>query len=189
MMKRFLRVGSACVSHAGCGVPPQRTSLEHSLPQIAGKSFRAVQRPVHALRRQLSEENVTTPSSEKSDSLERAEAMKHLFAIAVLLLTACGCALGDVASDERELTQLIKDFNAALVKADTAFLDNVLGKDLVHYRPRGGIENRAQYLENRKNGRVHFDSLDADDIKIRFCGDTAIVTYRSTSKGKDNVER
>jgi len=111
--------------------------------------------------------------------------MKHLFASTVLLLAACGCAFGDVANDERELTQLVKDFNAALVKADTAFLDKVLGKDFVHYRPRGDIENRAQYLENRKNGRVHFDSLDADDIKVRFYGDTAIVTYRSTSKGKD----
>src|SRR5437762_9946309 len=111
--------------------------------------------------------------------------MKHLFAIPVLLLAACGLALGDAASDERELTQLVKDFNAALVKADTAFLDKVLGQDFVHYRPRGTVENRAQYLENRKNGRVDFDSLVADDIKVRFYGDTAIVTYRSTAKGKD----
>jgi hypothetical protein len=35
--------------------------------------------------------------------------MKHLFAIAVLLLAACGRAFGDPASDERELTQLVKD--------------------------------------------------------------------------------
>ena len=93
--------------------------------------------------------------------------------------------IGDTASDERDLTQLVKDFNAALVKADTAFLDKVLAPDFVHYRPRGDIENRAQYLDNRKNGRVDFDSLVADEIKVRFYGDTAIVTYRSTAKGKD----
>jgi ketosteroid isomerase-like protein len=111
--------------------------------------------------------------------------MKHLFAIAVLLLAACSLALGDSGSDERELTQLIKDFNAALVKADTAFLDKVLGQDFVHYRPKGDVENKAQYLEDRKNGRVDFESLVADDIKVRFYGDAAIVTYRSTAKGKD----
>ena len=111
--------------------------------------------------------------------------MKHFFTITVLLLAAGGLAFSDLASDERELTQLVKDFNAALVKADTAFLDKVLGKDFVHYRPKGDVENKVQYLENRKTGRVHFDSLDADDIKVRFYGDTAIVTYRSTSKGKD----
>jgi ketosteroid isomerase-like protein len=111
--------------------------------------------------------------------------MKHLFAIAVLMLAACGGAFGDQASDERELKQLVKDLNAALVKADIAFLERVLDQDFVHYRPRGTVENRAQYLENRKTGRVDFESLVADDIKVRFYGDAAIVTYRSTAKGKD----
>src|SRR3954463_15081084 len=111
--------------------------------------------------------------------------MRHLFTITVLLLAACDWTFGDIASDERELTQLVKDFNAALVKADTAFLDKVLGQDFVHYRPHGTVENRAQYLENRKTGGVDFDSLVADDIKVRFYGDAAVVTYRSTAKGKD----
>src|SRR4029077_7092326 len=111
--------------------------------------------------------------------------MKHLFAITILLLAACGRSFGDPASDERELTQLVKDLNAALVKADIAFLERVLAQDYVHYRPRGDVENRAQYLEDRKTGRVEFESLVADDIKVRFYGDTAIVTYRSTAKGKD----
>src|SRR5215831_8065892 len=111
--------------------------------------------------------------------------MKHLFAITVLLLVACGWAVGDTASDERELTQLVKDLNAALVKQDTAFLEQLLDKDYVHYRPHGEVENRAQYLKNRKDGSVDFDSLVADDIKVRVYGETAIVTYRSTAKGKD----
>jgi ketosteroid isomerase-like protein len=128
---------------------------------------------------------VTTTACEKSDWLERSETMKHLFAIAVLLLASCGWTFGDTASDERELTQLIKDFNAALVKADTAFIERVLADDFVHYRPKGDIENKAQYLEHRKNGGVKFESLVADDVKVRFYGDTAIVTYRSTAKGKD----
>jgi ketosteroid isomerase-like protein len=111
--------------------------------------------------------------------------MKNLFALAVILLAACGLAFGDQASDEQELKQLVKDLDAALVKADTAFLDRVLHQDYVHYRPHGTIENRAQYLEDRKDGSVKFESLVADDIKVRFFGDTAIVTYRSTAKGKD----
>jgi ketosteroid isomerase-like protein len=111
--------------------------------------------------------------------------MKNLFALAVLLLAACGLAFGDQASDEQELKQLVKDLNAAIIKADTAFLDRVLAQDYVHYRPRGTIENRAQYLEDRKDGSVKFESLVADDVKVRFYGDTAIVTYRSTAKGKD----
>jgi ketosteroid isomerase-like protein len=43
----------------------------------------------------------------------------------------------------------------------------------------------AQYLKNRKTGRVEFDSLVVDDVKVRRYGDTAVVTYRSTAEGKD----
>jgi len=111
--------------------------------------------------------------------------MKPFFAIAVLVLTACGPAFGDQASDERELSQLVKDLNAAIVKADITFLEQILDQDYTHCRPRGHVENRAQYLENRKTGNVDFDSLVADDIKVRVYGDAAIVTYRSTAKGKD----
>ena len=111
--------------------------------------------------------------------------MKHLFTITVLVLAAYGRAFGDPASDERELTQFVKDLNVALVKVDIAFLERVLHKDYTHYRPRGIVENRAQYLKNRKSGRVEFESLVVDDVRVRRYGDTAVVTYRSTAKGKD----
>jgi len=111
--------------------------------------------------------------------------MKHLFFIAVLLLAVCGRTLGDAASDKSELTKLVKDLNRANVKADIAFLERVLHEDFTHHRPRGTVENRAQYLENRKTRRVGFDSLAAEDIKVRLYGDTAVVTYRSAAKGKD----
>ena len=111
--------------------------------------------------------------------------MKHLFAIAVFFLAACGLAVGDTASDERELTKLVNDLNAAIVKPDIAFLERVLAPDYDHFRPHGNVETRAQYLEDRKSGSVDFDSLVADEIKVRVYGDTAVVTYRSTVKGKD----
>src|SRR5262249_43315883 len=76
--------------------------------------------------------------------------------------------------------------NEAIVKADIAFLERVLHEDYIHIRPRGTVENRAQYLENRKTGRVDFELLVADEIKVRLYGDTAVVTGRSTAKGKDS---
>src|SRR4051794_29104909 len=110
--------------------------------------------------------------------------MKHLFVIAVLVMAASGRALSDTASDERELTQLVNDLNAAVVKPDIAFLERVLAKDYVHYRPHGNIETRAQYLEDRKSGSVDFDSLVADEIKVRVYGDTAIVSIVPPPKEK-----
>ena len=93
--------------------------------------------------------------------------------------------LGDPTKDDRELTQLVKDLNEAVVKADVAVLDRVLHEDYVHHRPRGMVEDRAQYLENRKARRVDFESLVPDEMEVRVYGDTAIVTGRSTAKGTD----
>src|SRR4030095_4124737 len=84
--------------------------------------------------------------------------------------------LGDPARDEREVTQLIEDLYEAVVKADVATLERLLHEDYVHHRPRGTVENRAQYLENRKARRVDFESLVADEIKVRVYGDNALVT-------------
>jgi ketosteroid isomerase-like protein len=84
-----------------------------------------------------------------------------------------------------ELTQLVDDINAAVVKADMTYLERVLHKDYVHHGQHGMIENRSQYLENRQTGRVDYESLVANDVKVRVYGDTAIVTYLSTAKGKD----
>ena len=97
--------------------------------------------------------------------------------------------LGDPARDEREVTQLIEDLYEAVVKADVAALERLLHEDYVHHRPRGTVENRAQYLENRKARRVAFESLEPDEIKVRVYGDTALVTGRSTAKGKDHHGR
>ena len=110
--------------------------------------------------------------------------MKHLFAITILL-AACGWAFGDPASDERELTKFVKDFNRAVLKADIDFLERLLHKDYVHHNQRGLAEKRSQYLENRKAGRVKYKALEWDEIKVRLYGDTAIVTGHSTAKGKD----
>src|SRR3954447_4884321 len=78
---------------------------------------------------------------------------------------------GDPARDERELTQLVKDLNEAVVKADVAVLERVLHEDYVHNRPSGVVENRAQYLENRKARRVNFESLVPDEMDVRVYGD------------------
>ena len=76
--------------------------------------------------------------------------MKYLFAIAVLLLAACAWAIGDAASDERELTQLVKDLNAAIAKPDIAFLERDPGQGLRplpparHRREPGALPGESQ---------------------------------------------
>jgi len=72
-----------------------------------------------------------------------------------------------------------------VLKADVAFLERVLHQDYVHQDWRGTAENRSQYLENRKTGRLAYEVLEWDEVKVRVYGDTAIVTGHSSAKGKD----
>ncbi len=64
-------------------------------------------------------------------------------------------------------------------------LERILHEDYVHNRPNGVVEDRAQYLENRRQRRVAFESLVPDQMDVRVYGDTAIVTGRSTATGTD----
>ena len=76
--------------------------------------------------------------------------MKLFFTITVLLLAPYGRAFGNPASDERELTQLVKELNAALVKADIAFLRESCTKTIPISARTASSRMRAQYLKNRK---------------------------------------
>src|SRR5437899_210917 len=116
--------------------------------------------------------------------------MKHLLLVTVLLLVVSAQAVGAPAEDERELTQLIKDIDAAVVKGDVAFLERALHKDYVHTRARGTVETRAQYLDERKVDRrktagVDYESLSADDMKVLLYGDAAVAIGHTSAKGKD----
>src|SRR5262249_11309395 len=95
--------------------------------------------------------------------------------------------LRDPASDERELTQLVKDLNAAVVKADIAFLEDVLHEDYTHHRPRGTVEHRAQYLENRKTGRLDFERTNTGQWMSPVAGPAC--SFGGTGAGSSSTPR
>ena len=92
---------------------------------------------------------------------------------------------GDPGGDERELTQLVKDLNEAVVKADVAVLERFCTRTTsTTVRAAWSSIGRCTSRTARP-GRVDFESLVPDEIEVRVYGDTAIVTGRSTAKGKD----
>src|SRR5262249_32910281 len=148
---------------------PAAFDFEHTKGTLKGKVWKGIYA--------LDGDTLTTCDDAPDLDKGRPAAFEAKRGSGYVLITFQRAKPRDLASDERELTQLIKDLNAAIVKADTAFLERVLHEDFTHHRPRGTVENRAQYLENRKARRVDFESLLADEIKVRVYGDTAVVTY------------
>jgi ketosteroid isomerase-like protein len=116
------------------------------------------------------------------------------------LLIAMACLAPAVrAADEpanspalREIQELETQFGRAVVEGDRAFYERVLAPDFTHTSHSGVFKTRAQFMAENKfsdkgdtqAGRTRYDDYDVDELAIRIYGDTAVVTGRTTPKGR-----
>jgi len=118
--------------------------------------------------------------------------MKRILLLALLTIATSSFTLAQMTDDksapkgktEQELTKLEQDRAQATVKGDTAFLDQTTADDYTFVSPRGALRTKAQILADFKSGELKFEGYDLDDLQVRVYGDTAVVTGRSTQKGK-----
>ena len=90
---------------------------------------------------------------------------------------------GEQAAAE-EIRKLEAQFNEAIVKADLKAFDRLMADDFTHTNQSGKFRTKAQWLANHKPGRSAYDAFEVDDLAVRVYGDTAVVTARSTPKGR-----
>ena len=121
-----------------------------------------------------------------------------------LLILAAGIAamsLGSGRSEEdrnlraeREVRELEAQLSRAVVQGDRAFFERVLAADFTHTSHSGKFKTRAEWMaedkvENRQGkpqaGKTTYDAFDVDDLAVRIYGETAVVTGRSTPKGRN----
>ncbi len=75
------------------------------------------------------------------------------------------------------------EWRQAQLDNNTSVIDHLLADDYVGISANGTIETKAQVLAARRAGSVRFTQLDLNDVKIRFFGDTAVVTSRAELQG------
>jgi hypothetical protein len=68
----------------------------------------------------------------------------------------------------------------AIVERDFDSLRGIIARDLVHTHTRGNTQNYAEYFDYIEN-RMMFRSVERQDLKVRFYGDTAVVTGKLTN--------
>jgi len=94
---------------------------------------------------------------------------------------------------EREVRELESQLNQAVVEGDRAFFERTLAADFTHTSHSGKFKTRAEWMaenkfanskEEPKPGRTSYVTFDVDDLAVRTYGDTAVVTGRSTPKGR-----
>jgi ketosteroid isomerase-like protein len=81
----------------------------------------------------------------------------------------------DEPDPEKHVAALSERHRVAAVKGDTQALDAVLADDWVVVGPTGEVDTKRQQEQKMKDGSLVFEAIDAQEVKVRMHGDTAVV--------------
>ncbi len=82
-----------------------------------------------------------------------------------------------------EIDQLEQSWRDAIIHRNAAAMDNLLSDDYIAITSNGTLQSKEQTLANMRNGALHFASIEFSDRKVRFYGQTALVTSRAEVNG------
>jgi ketosteroid isomerase-like protein len=112
--------------------------------------------------------------------------MKYLFSLAIGFALFLALSISaQVNSNNAQLTELETRIADAVVRRDTKFLAGFYSDGFVRTDPSSGQLNKEQWLTRLKSNRDKIESIAVSDIAVRFFGDTAIVTGRMTTQGRN----
>jgi hypothetical protein len=90
--------------------------------------------------------------------------------------------------DEMQIIKLMAEIDKAHIKGDTAAFDRIWASEYTLIDWRGAIKNRAQAMAEWVAGQHKYESYQSDSIKVRFYGNTAIVTAHIIRKSKTDPQ-
>ena len=82
-----------------------------------------------------------------------------------------------------EIDQLEEAWRTAVLASDANAVGALLAEDYTAISSNGTLQTRQDWLASLRSGRVHFTSLEIFDRKVRFYGNTAVVTSRAEVEG------
>ena len=87
-------------------------------------------------------------------------------------------------SDEDEVRRIEFEWGVAFERKDLATLDRLMADEYLLTDPLGNVRSKAESLAALAADEVSFESTQSDGVKVRINGDTAVVTGRSTFRGR-----
>jgi ketosteroid isomerase-like protein len=82
-----------------------------------------------------------------------------------------------------EIDQLEQAWKDAIVQRNVTAMESLLAEDYLAITPNGTLQSRDQTLAALRSGTLQIKSLDFSDRKVRFYGQTALVTSRAELTG------
>jgi ketosteroid isomerase-like protein len=92
-------------------------------------------------------------------------------------LTASGFQDRPVRSDQQILIQLEKDWDAAFLRKDVPFIENVLADEFIATYGDGSRGDKAKELMLAAEFNQQIDSSTLDEFTVKIYGDTAVVWF------------
>jgi ketosteroid isomerase-like protein len=117
-------------------------------------------------------------------TLGRIVAATLLFAFCGNLLYAGQAKPKPKKHDSRHvIDQLEESWRNAMLKSDTAALSALLADDFLAITSSGTLHTKQETLANLQNRRLRLTALNVSDRKVRFYGNTALVTSLAEVEG------
>ncbi len=88
--------------------------------------------------------------------------------------------------ESRHEIDLLEDtWRDAVLRHNAAVLDGLLADDYIAISASGTLQSKEQALANLRDGTTRFTSIEFSDRKVRFYGQTALVTSRAEVRGSN----
>jgi ketosteroid isomerase-like protein len=87
-------------------------------------------------------------------------------------------------SAEEEIRQVELEWGEAFERHDLATLDRLMADEYFLTDPLGTVRSKAETLAAIERTEILFQSTNSDGVNVRVNGDTALVTGRSTFRGR-----
>ncbi|HJS21254.1 MAG TPA: nuclear transport factor 2 family protein [Steroidobacteraceae bacterium] len=100
---------------------------------------------------------------------------------ALLFLGACAAIQ---ANPDESVEQVERRRFAAMVAQDLAALEPLLAEDLTYGHSNGAFENKSEFLETIREGRLRYEAIGVQELAVRQYGNVAIVTGRILISGR-----
>ena len=84
-----------------------------------------------------------------------------------------------------EIDQLEQEWRNAIMTRNAFALNELLSDDYIAITANGTLQSKDQTLYSLRAGTVHFNSIEISDRKVRFYGQTALVTSRAELNGSN----
>ncbi|HEU4509277.1 MAG TPA: nuclear transport factor 2 family protein [Pyrinomonadaceae bacterium] len=85
---------------------------------------------------------------------------------------------------EQEVKQIEIEWGDAFERRDMDALDRFMADEYILTDPLGNVRTKAESLEALRSNQVLFESTRSDNVNVKIHGDTAVVTGRSTFRGR-----